>query len=82
MRASQRALGVVGIVTNSEHAMDSEARALFDTLAEQTAAVLERAMLSQDMVSVQTAIEAERVLTRMPHQRRGARHIERNLCTA
>ena len=41
--------------------LDSEARALLDTLAEQTAAALERASLSREMVSARTATETERV---------------------
>ena len=61
MRASQRALGVVGIAVDDQRAMDSETRALFDTLAEQAAAAVERAMLSQDMVTAHSEIEAERV---------------------
>jgi len=41
--------------------LDSEARALLDTLSEQTAAALERASLARDMVSAKTATETERV---------------------
>jgi two-component system sensor histidine kinase KdpD len=41
--------------------MDSEARALLNTLAEQTAAALERASLSRDMVTARTATETERM---------------------
>ena len=41
--------------------LDSEARALLDTLSEQTAAALERASLSREMVSARTATETERV---------------------
>lgn len=59
LRASRGALGVVGVA--HERSMDSEARALFDTLAEQTAAAVERATLSREMVGAQTAVEAERV---------------------
>lgn len=61
MRSSQRALGVVGIAIENQHAMDSETRVLFDTLAEQAAAAVERAMLSHDMVTAHSQIEAERV---------------------
>ena len=41
--------------------LDSEARALLDTLVEQTAAALERASLAREMVSARTATETERV---------------------
>jgi two-component system sensor histidine kinase KdpD len=61
MRASQRQLGVVGVSMANQRSMDSETRALFDTLAEQAATSVERAMLSIDMVNAQSAIETERV---------------------
>ena len=61
LRASDRELGVVGVITGGDHGIDSETQALFDTLAEQTAAAIDRALLSRDMVSAQTDIEAERV---------------------
>jgi two-component system sensor histidine kinase KdpD len=55
-------IGVVGIAAlKSEKPLDSEAKALFDTLAEQTAAALERASLSRDMVTTRSAAETERV---------------------
>ena len=41
--------------------LDSEARALLDTLSEQTAAALERASLSREMVNAKAATETERV---------------------
>ena len=41
--------------------LDSEARALLDTLSEQTAAALDRASLAREMVSAKTATETERV---------------------
>ena len=41
--------------------LDSEARALLDTLVEQTAAALERASLAREMVNAKTATETERV---------------------
>jgi len=41
--------------------LDSETRALLDTLVEQTASALERASLSQEMVAAKTATETERV---------------------
>ena len=41
--------------------LDPEARSLFDTLAEQTAAAIERAALSREMGAVKAAAETERV---------------------
>ncbi|MBV9261602.1 MAG: two-component sensor histidine kinase, partial [Pseudolabrys sp.] len=41
--------------------LDSETRALFDTLVEQTAAALDRASLSREMVNARAATETERV---------------------
>jgi two-component system sensor histidine kinase KdpD len=41
--------------------LDSEARALLDTLSEQTAAALDRATLAKEMVVARTATETERV---------------------
>ncbi|MBI3702230.1 MAG: sensor histidine kinase KdpD [Afipia sp.] len=61
LRASQRTLGVVGVSLGGSRGIDSETRALLDTLAEQAAAAIERGMLSRDMVSAQSAVEAERV---------------------
>ncbi len=55
-------IGVIGVAKDGKGApLDSEARALFDTLAEQTASALERASLTREMVSVRTAAETERV---------------------
>jgi two-component system sensor histidine kinase KdpD len=62
LRASGGPTGVVGIAhTPGNTPLDSEARALLDTLAGQTAAALERASLSREMVSARTAAETERV---------------------
>lgn len=59
---SRGPIGVVGVGKDDKGApLDSEARALFDTLAEQTASALERASLTREMVSVRTAAEAESV---------------------
>jgi two-component system sensor histidine kinase KdpD len=41
--------------------LDSEARALFDTLVEQAAAAFDRASLARDMIDARTATETERV---------------------
>jgi two-component system, OmpR family, sensor histidine kinase KdpD len=62
VRTGEKALGVIGIArAEGTPPIDSEARALLDTLSEQTAAALERASLSRDMVSARTATETERV---------------------
>lgn len=62
LQTPRGAIGVVGIATSSKGAApDSEARALLDTLAEQTAAALERASLSREMVDARSAAETERV---------------------
>jgi len=53
--------GVIGVMQTNNAALDSEALALLDTLTEQTAAALERAALTRDMVSARTATETERV---------------------
>jgi two-component system sensor histidine kinase KdpD len=46
---------------SGDDGLDSESRALFDALAEQTAAALERASLAQETVSARAAAETERV---------------------
>ena len=57
-----KTLGVVGVAKEKDAPpLDSEARALLDTLVEQTAAALERASLAREMVSAKTATETERV---------------------
>jgi two-component system sensor histidine kinase KdpD len=59
---STKTLGVVGVAKEKDASpLDSEARALLDTLVEQTAAALERASLAREMVSAKTATETERV---------------------
>jgi two-component system sensor histidine kinase KdpD len=60
LRIAARTLGVIGVAREKEP-LDSEARALLDTLSEQTAAALERALLSRETVTAKTATEAERV---------------------
>jgi two-component system sensor histidine kinase KdpD len=55
-------LGVIGVAQpNGMPPLDSEARALLDALSEQTAAALERASLSREMVDAKAATETERV---------------------
>jgi two-component system, OmpR family, sensor histidine kinase KdpD len=62
LRIGTKTLGVVGVAKEQDAPpIDSEARALLDTLVEQTAAALERASLAREMVSAKTATETERV---------------------
>ena len=62
LRIGTKTLGVVGVAKEKEAPpINSEARALLDTLVEQTAAALERASLAREMVSAKTATETERV---------------------
>jgi len=62
LRIGEKTLGVIGIgETANGGSLDSEARALLDTLVEQTAAALERASLAREMVNAKTATETERV---------------------
>ena len=62
LRIGTKTLGVVGVAKQKDTPpLDSEARALLDTLVEQTAAALERALLAREMVSAKTATETERV---------------------
>jgi two-component system, OmpR family, sensor histidine kinase KdpD len=62
LRIGDKTLGVVGVAKDKgTPPLDSEARALLDTLSEQTAAALDRASLTREMVSARTATETERV---------------------
>jgi len=62
LRIGDKTLGVIGVAKPpGTPPLDSEARALLDTLSEQTAAALERASLAREMVSARTATETERV---------------------
>ena len=62
LRIGNKTLGVIGVAKEEGMPpLDAEARALLDTLSEQTAAALERASLSNEMVSAKTATETERV---------------------
>ncbi|MGZ5841960.1 MAG: DUF4118 domain-containing protein, partial [Xanthobacteraceae bacterium] len=62
LRIGEKTLGVIGVAKGVDGArLDSEARALLDTLVEQSAAALERASLAREMVSAKTATETERV---------------------
>jgi two-component system, OmpR family, sensor histidine kinase KdpD len=62
LRIGDKTLGVIGLGRNAEGAaLDSEARALLDTLSEQTAAALDRALLGREMVTAKAATETERM---------------------
>ena len=62
LRIGEKTLGVIGIGKEKDTPpLDSEARALLDTLCEQTAAALDRASLAREMVTAKTATETERV---------------------
>jgi len=62
LRIGDRNLGVIGLGKGKDELpFDSEARALLDTLSEQTAAALERASLASEMARAKTATETERI---------------------
>jgi two-component system sensor histidine kinase KdpD len=62
LRIGSKALGAIGVAKPEATApLDSEARALLDTLSEQTAAALERASLARETVNAKAATETERV---------------------
>ncbi len=62
LRTARAAFGVAGIgAGRGEAGLDPEARGLFETLAEQMAAALDRASLARDMVAARSAAETERV---------------------
>jgi len=62
LQVGTKTLGVIGVTKDkAAPPIDSEARALLDTLVEQTAAALERALLAREMVRARTATETERV---------------------
>lgn len=62
LQIGNKTLGVVGVAKGRDAPpLDSEARALLDTLSEQAAAALDRASLARDIVSARTATETERV---------------------
>jgi two-component system sensor histidine kinase KdpD len=66
LRIGDRTLGVIGTAREKEAGpLDAEARALLDTLSEQTAAALERAALSREMVNAKSAAEAENIRNTM-----------------
>ncbi len=62
MRTPRKRVGVTAVAQESSSApLDSEARALLSTLTEQTAAALERATLSKEIVDARTSAETERI---------------------
>lgn len=62
LKIGSRVLGTIGVATAKDTPpLDSEERALLDTLCEQAAAALERASLAGEMVDAKTATETERV---------------------
>ena len=62
LRIGDKSLGVIGVGKEGDMGpLDSEARALLDTLSEQTSAALDRASLAREMVTAKTATETERV---------------------
>jgi two-component system sensor histidine kinase KdpD len=62
LRTARGRVGVVGIARAKQaDSFDAEALALLGTLAEQTAAALERAALAREMVAARSSVETERV---------------------
>jgi two-component system sensor histidine kinase KdpD len=62
LKTVRASFGVVGVGRDAQGApLDAEARILLDTLAEQTAAALDRASLAREMVAARSATETERV---------------------
>lgn len=62
LQVGDKTLGVVGLGKSTNGApLDSEARALLNTLSEQAAAALDRALLGREMVTARAATETERV---------------------
>ena len=62
LQTQRGSLGVVGIARDKDGvALDRDGRALLATLAEQTAAALDRAFLAQEMMATRNAAETERV---------------------
>lgn len=62
LKTARGTFGVIGLGRDGDgHSLDAEARTLFETLAEQTAAALDRASLAREMVAARGAAETERV---------------------
>lgn len=60
LRSSHSRVGAIGIALDG-NTLDSEARTLAETLAELTAAAMERARLAREITAAHTATETERV---------------------
>jgi two-component system sensor histidine kinase KdpD len=62
LRIGDKILGVVGVAKDKDAPpLDSEVRALLNTLCEQTAAAIDRASLTREMVKARSTAETERV---------------------
>ncbi|MFA6265895.1 MAG: sensor histidine kinase KdpD [Pseudolabrys sp.] len=62
LRIGEKTSGVIGVgKVASLPPLDSEAKALLNTLSEQAAAALDRSLLAREMVTAKTATETERV---------------------
>ena len=62
LRTRRGSVGVIGVARGGDGSvLDSEARTLLETLAEQVSAALERASLAREMLSARTAAETEHV---------------------
>src|ERR1700674_885795 len=62
LRTPRGIVGVLGVgQIGGQPSLDPEARSLLDTLAEQTEAALERALLAREILTARTAAETERV---------------------
>lgn len=61
LRSVHRSLGAVGIAIKNQRGLDSETQALFETLAEQASASIERARLSDSMIVAESAVQEERI---------------------
>jgi two-component system sensor histidine kinase KdpD len=61
LRTPRKRVGVVGVAHDGSLSFDSESRVLLETLTEQAAAALERAMLAHEIVDARTSAETERI---------------------
>ncbi len=62
LKTARGTFGVIGLGRyGNGHGLDAEARTLFETLAEQTAAALDRASLAREMIAARGSAETERV---------------------
>jgi two-component system sensor histidine kinase KdpD len=61
LRTPRAQVGAMGLAVGETSGLDPETQTLFEALAEQTAAAIERADLARDMVVVKASAETERV---------------------